>query len=165
VLGRALGLSPEITTVREEGKGKGRESVSEVDQSDDRSWLSPPNGVFRMCDVRGSLLAEEMGLGKTLEAIATIMLHSRPASQSGGLDVKTEALDLSASKEASETEEQPNKRQRISGDSAVHFGSSSTAFVGTSFWDEELKLKVHEIKVSALRLISTAGSKADQVNL
>jgi len=165
VLGRALGLSPEITTVREEGKGKGRESVSEVDQSDDRSWLSPPNGVFRMCDVRGSLLAEEMGLGKTLEAIATIMLHSRPASQSGGLDVKTEALDLSASKEASETEEQPNKRQRISGDSAVHFGSSSTAFVGTSFWDEELKLKVHEIKVRALRLISTAGSKADQVNL
>jgi hypothetical protein len=165
VLGRAQKLSAQLTTVREEGKGKGRESESDVDESDDRTWLSPPNGVFRMGDIRGSLLAEEMGLGKTLEAIATIMLHPRPASQVEEAAMKTEVLaDRSTSEGTSETQEHPNKRQKTSEDLVAHVGSSSAAFIGTSFWDEELKLKVHEIKVSASEPMSGAGSDADQDN-
>lgn len=39
------------------GKGKGKETA----ETDDSKWLSPEEGLLRLCDVRGSLLAEEMG--------------------------------------------------------------------------------------------------------
>ncbi|ETO17273.1 SNF2 super family, partial [Reticulomyxa filosa] len=41
----------------------------------DRIWLSPLPNVW------GGIVAEEMGLGKTIEAIALVQLHPRPASQ------------------------------------------------------------------------------------
>ena len=39
----------------EKGKGK------QTDNSHNGQWLSPEEGLLRLCDVRGSLLAEEMG--------------------------------------------------------------------------------------------------------
>jgi hypothetical protein len=39
----------------EKGKGK------ETGESSDSRWLLPEEGLLRLCDVRGSLLAEEMG--------------------------------------------------------------------------------------------------------
>jgi hypothetical protein len=94
------------------------------------------------------------GLGKTLEAIATVLLHPRMNKPEVEVvkieesDAEMKEADDGAS-ELSNTENRPKKRRRIAVDTGidVEADTSEGAFRGSSRWDEELKLHVHEIKV------------------
>lgn len=95
-----------------------------------------------------------LGLGKTLEAIAMVLLHPRVNKPEVEVvkmeesDAEMKEADDGAS-ELSNTENRPKKRRRIAVDTGidVEADTSEGAFRGSSRWDEELKLHVHEIKV------------------
>lgn len=65
-------LTSQLVKLPTDRKGKGR--------ADDASWEDALDHVFPLSKVRGTLLCEEMGLGKTVEAIALMLLHPHPLS-------------------------------------------------------------------------------------
>jgi hypothetical protein len=83
------------------------------------------------------------GLGKTLEAIAIIMLHPRTAPAAGSIRVEEVEDEI-----RSEADDVLAKRRKTGGNSASNVGATPSVFKGLSHWDDELKLNVHEVKVS-----------------
>ena len=104
------------------------------------------------------------GLGKTLEAIATVLLHPRSqASKSSeaevqavkleDMDTGTDAEDGSGSdKSYSYSEPGSRKRRKTGVDTrvTVEIDTQEHGYKGSRHWDDNLKLYVHEIKASSL---------------
>lgn len=65
-------LTSQLVRLKDDPKGKRR--------ADDTSWEDALEHVFPLSKVRGTMLCEEMGLGKTVEAIALVLLHPHPLS-------------------------------------------------------------------------------------
>ncbi|KAL7424578.1 hypothetical protein Q5752_000262 [Cryptotrichosporon argae] len=63
-------IAGKVQTVQEDKKGKGKAVDAEAELP----------SLLDIAGVRGTMLCEEMGLGKTVEAIALIMLHRHPLS-------------------------------------------------------------------------------------
>lgn len=65
-------LTSQLVRLKGDPKGKRR--------AHDSSWEDTLDHVFPLTKVRGTMLCEEMGLGKTVEAIALVLLHPHPLS-------------------------------------------------------------------------------------
>lgn len=101
------------------------------------------------------------GLGKTLEAIATVLLHPRTSATVGP---EAEAIKVEDMEETdawmgeaeadslvdADSEDRSRKRRKTGKDTMSNVATElpDGAFKGSIRWDDELKLNVHEIKVS-----------------
>lgn len=139
-------LTSQLVRLPTDRKGKGR--------ADDNSWEDSLHHVFPLSKVRGTMLCEEMGLGKTVEAIALVLLHphplslQRPRTQSTLADSARQLPEINLSKKP---DFEPEVQQWVEG--------QTQAFANSVAWSEEGQLNVASV---ATTLIITPQSLLNQ---
>lgn len=138
-------LTSQLVRLNADPKGKGR--------ADDTSWEDGLDHVFPLSKVRGTMLCEEMGLGKTVEAIALVLLHPHPLSLPRP---KAETAITNARKLP-----EINLEKKPEFDSSVQewAEAQATAFADSVAWSEEGQLNVAAVGTT---LIVTPQSLLNQ---
>ncbi|WVR04446.1 hypothetical protein IAU60_001449 [Kwoniella sp. DSM 27419] len=161
------------TRVKEEPLEAGEESRQPLNGTE--GILSPAElkalpPILDLSGVRGTMLCEEMGLGKTVEAIALVLLHRHPLStprvpalkekNSGGESSSPKKKALSASTEEVPTIDLLKGPPGLDDpDISAWVKAEHAAFAGRRAYDEEAKLLVTEV---ATTLIVTPPSLLKQ---
>ncbi|WWD22076.1 hypothetical protein CI109_106565 [Kwoniella shandongensis] len=152
--------------VDRKGKGRAHSQTPELEMDnlidEERELLST---MLDLSGVRGTMLCEEMGLGKTVEAIALVLLHRHPLSKPRPFSTQEAETPNHGSSSRAPKEVVPviDLLKGAPGleDDAVHKWviEENTAFEGRQAWDENAKLDVTEV---ATTLIVTPPSLLKQ---
>ncbi|WWC87137.1 uncharacterized protein L201_002023 [Kwoniella dendrophila CBS 6074] len=153
--------SYEIAEVDRKGKGRAFERLPdrEADDLTDQEKTHVP-AMLDLSGVKGTMLCEEMGLGKTVEAIALVLLHRHPLS-------RLRVLSLPASQESSAQSQSNSKGQTVqkpvptidllTGTPGMEIPEikkwvegEHAAFEGRMAWDEEAQLNVTEVATTLI---------------
>ncbi|WVQ76787.1 hypothetical protein IAR50_006461 [Cryptococcus sp. DSM 104548] len=139
------------------GRGKGKER----EHTGDNVVLSSPelSCLVDLSSVSGTMLCEEMGLGKTVETIALLTLHRHPLSRSH-LDIIPITGPPKSSEDhimASEADRPVPTIHLAEGVPGLHdpiikawADGEKTAFAGRKAWDAQAQLDVSEVAASLI---------------
>ncbi|WVQ84029.1 hypothetical protein IAT38_006174 [Cryptococcus sp. DSM 104549] len=156
------------------GNGKGKERAhDEVESGDGPGGISSSElenvpTLLDLSGVRGTMLCEEMGLGKTVEAIALMLLHRHPLSTPRDFSPLLPKNDAGTSRGSSQTTHQPAvptiDLQKGPPGLDIDLVNSwvkaeHAAFQGREVWDAQANLNVTEV---ATTLIVTPPSLLKQ---
>lgn len=127
-------LTADLRAITADPKGKGREGSPGANPG-----FTGLDTLFDLSQVRGTMLCEEMGLGKTVEAIALMVLHRHPLSTPRPLTIPRAAckslhIDLQSPPEQYKYPALQDWLDR-----------ERSAFADAVFWSEESQLSVAEV--------------------
>ncbi|BEI82473.1 hypothetical protein CcaverHIS002_0303410 [Cutaneotrichosporon cavernicola] len=127
-------LTADLRPITADPKGKGRKGSPGVDPG----FTGLPT-LFNLSKVRGTMLCEEMGLGKTVEAIALMVLHRHPLSTLRTLAIPPATLKSPHIDLLNPPEEYalPELQEWID--------KEHSAFANAVSWSEESQLNVAEV--------------------
>ncbi|CAK9783442.1 hypothetical protein CC85DRAFT_282178 [Cutaneotrichosporon oleaginosum] len=126
-------LTAQLQPITLDRKGKAKEGDASLDLLEGLPCL------FSLSSVRGTMLCEEMGLGKTVEAIALMVLHRHPLSSphppiTTRATVKSQQIDL---QNPPDVYNNPQVREWLD--------KEHLAFADAVSWSEEAQLNVAEV--------------------
>nr|XP_019047438.1 E3 ubiquitin-protein ligase SHPRH [Kwoniella bestiolae CBS 10118]OCF26368.1 E3 ubiquitin-protein ligase SHPRH [Kwoniella bestiolae CBS 10118] len=159
--------------VKVDRKGKGRAIDASPERAIDELTHAEEGGVPNLLDlsgVRGTMLCEEMGLGKTVEAIALVLLHRHPLSKPRASGSKSTKSKTANNKRATKGKDGEGDSVPIidllNGTPGMDIAEvkkwvedEQAAFAGRKAWDEQAQLNVTEV---ATTLIVTPPSLLKQ---